>query len=163
MESIGMRLKKIREKENLNQRDFAKRVGISQGMLSGIEKGTEKFSRRTQRIVCLEFGIEENWLLAGQGPMLTPSKPPPEPIQGPDGRELTPEELELVGTYDKLIPETQKEVLKYANDRLELQELREKAGEASGGVTRPLEAPQEAKPEESTGIGPSPEKDGKTG
>jgi transcriptional regulator with XRE-family HTH domain len=138
MKDLGIRLKKIREEKGLNQRKFANEIGISQGMLSGIENGTEKFSERTQKIVCLRFGIEENWLRTGQGPMFIPPKPPPEAIQGPDGRELTSEELELVSIYDALIPETQKEVLKYANDRLELQELREKTdkeaktGEKSG-------------------------------
>jgi transcriptional regulator with XRE-family HTH domain len=128
METIGIRLKKIREKENLNQRDFAKRIGISQGMLSGIEKGTEKFSTRTQKIVCLEFGIEQKWLLDGQGPMFIPPKPSPEVIHGPGERELTPDERELIDIYDKLIPETQKEVRDYASEKLELQELREKTG-----------------------------------
>jgi transcriptional regulator with XRE-family HTH domain len=158
MKDLGIRLKKIREENDLSQRDFAKKIGISQGMLSGIENGTEKFSKRTQKIVCLEFKVEENWLLYGQGPMLTP-----ELIQGPGGRDLSPEELELVGIYDKLIPETQKEVRDYANEKLELQELRKVQKQAPGVVTKPSEAPQEAKPEESTGIGPRPEKDGDTG
>ncbi|GHV79159.1 hypothetical protein AGMMS49944_09500 [Spirochaetia bacterium] len=126
MNNIGMRLKKVREEEKLNQRDFAKKIGISQGMLSGIENGTEKFAKRTQKVVCLEFGIEEDWLLNGQGPMITPQKTPPEVPEGPDGRKMTSDELELVSTYDKLIPETQNEVLTYAKDKLELQEFREK-------------------------------------
>jgi transcriptional regulator with XRE-family HTH domain len=133
MKDLGSRLKRIREEKGLNQRKFAEEIGISQGMLSGIENGTEKFSKRTQKVVCLKFGIEDTWLLTGQGPMFTPPVPTPEAILGLDGRDLAPDERELLEIYDKLIPGTQKEVRDYANEKLELQELREKAG---GGETR---------------------------
>jgi transcriptional regulator with XRE-family HTH domain len=141
METIGIRLKKIRQKENLNQRDFAKRIGISQGMLSGIENGTEKFSSRTQKIVCFEFGIEENWLLTGQEPMFISRKAPPEAIQRTDGMGLTVEERELLEIYDKLTANTQKDIRDYLQEKLELQELRKKnsSGEASPASDFPLE------------------------
>jgi len=44
-------------------------------------------------------------------------------------QKLPPDARELLEIYDKLIPETQKEVRDYANEKLELQELREKAGQ----------------------------------
>jgi transcriptional regulator with XRE-family HTH domain len=156
MKDLGIRLKRIREEKGLNQREFAKEIGISQGMLSGIENGIEKFSERTRKIVCLRFGIENNWLLTGQGPMFTPPKPSPEAILGQGERELTPEEQELLEIYDKLTPEIQKEVRNYANEKLELQDFREKAGkeapkQAPEGTTQPLEVPQEGERQESTG------------
>jgi transcriptional regulator with XRE-family HTH domain len=150
MEGIKERLKKIRENAGLNQTEFSKRIKINQSTYSGIENGRESLTDRNRRLICLEFGIEETWLLTGQGSMVTPPKPSPKAIQGPDGRELSPEEQELIGIYDQLIPETQREVLKYANDRLELQELREQAGK---------EAPAGAEPEKSTGINSIYDKD----
>jgi transcriptional regulator with XRE-family HTH domain len=135
MKDLGIRLKKIRKECGLNQREFAKKIGISQSMLSGIENGTEKFSRRTQKIVCLEFSVEESWLMCGQGPIFTPPG-----LKVLD--ELTPTERELIQIYDKLIPETQKEVLDYANEKLELQELRKKIGEEASKHATTRHIPQ---------------------
>jgi hypothetical protein len=73
-----------------------------------------------------------------------------------------------------LLPKNQKEVRDYANEKLELQELREKTGgeapkQAPGGTTSAQEGPQGAKPVpdmrrgEIPGIGPNPKKNGETG
>jgi transcriptional regulator with XRE-family HTH domain len=128
MEKLGIRVKEARMSQKMNQRDFAEKIGISQSMLSGIEKDREILSDRNKSLICLVFGIEETWLLTGQGPMFTPPKTPPEAVQGPDGRELAPDERQLLEIYDKLIAEARREVRDYANERLELQELRERTG-----------------------------------
>ncbi|MDR1176027.1 MAG: helix-turn-helix domain-containing protein [Treponema sp.] len=145
MEKIGERLKRLRNKVGLKQGEFARRVSISQGMLSGIENGNEILSDRNMKLICLEFGVNLDWLQHGGD----------EPIF--KSQELTSGEKELLEIYDKLIPETQKEVRDYANEKLELQELREKTvgrdalKQAPGGTTSPLEAPQEGERQESIG------------
>jgi hypothetical protein len=51
-------------------------------------------------------------------------------------QELTADEKELLGVYDKLTPENQKNVHVYANERLELQSYRkdlDRAFEGGGG------------------------------
>jgi hypothetical protein len=122
-------------------------------MLSGIENGNEILSDRNIKLICLEFGADLEWLQhGGDGPIFK-------------NQELTSNERELLDIYDKLIPETQKEIREYANEKLELQGLREKAGgeaqkQAPGGTGKPSEAPQEG---ETPGIGPIPRKDGDTG
>jgi transcriptional regulator with XRE-family HTH domain len=108
METIIDRLKEIRRISGLNQTDFGKRIEIKQGTYSGIERGEEKLTERNKKLICLEFGINEEWLLNGKGEMLKSG-------------ELTHEEKELLEVFDKLEPNGKKEVQKYIDERLELQ------------------------------------------
>ncbi|RTQ87806.1 helix-turn-helix domain-containing protein [Lysinibacillus telephonicus] len=42
MESLGSRLKYLREKSNISQKDFAKKIGVSNTVLSRYESGDRK-------------------------------------------------------------------------------------------------------------------------
>jgi transcriptional regulator with XRE-family HTH domain len=143
MEGIGTRLKSLRKEIGLKQGEFARQIKMSQGMLSGIETGNEILSERNMKLICLEFGVNLDWLEGGgDGPMFK-------------SQELTSGEKELLETYDRLMTETQKEVRDYAREKLELQELREKADrevpkQSQRNTTLPYEAPQEAEGQEST-------------
>jgi transcriptional regulator with XRE-family HTH domain len=145
-EYIGKRLEILIEDLNMKSGDFAKKAEISQSLISNIIAGKNGPSKATVNLICRTYGVNKEWLLTGEGEMLIP----------PDGRleNLAPDERELLEIYDKLIPDTQKEVRDYANEKLELQELREKAGgeapkQAPGGTTLPIEALQETKGQES--------------
>jgi transcriptional regulator with XRE-family HTH domain len=120
-EHIGKRLKILIEALKMKGGDFAKKAEISQSLVSNIIAGKNGPSRATVNLICRTYSVNQEWLLTGKGEMFIP----------PDGRleKLSPDERELIGIYDKLVPETQKEVRDYANEKLELQELREKAGE----------------------------------
>jgi transcriptional regulator with XRE-family HTH domain len=108
MNELKERFIAIRKKEDINQGEFAERIGLKQGSLSEIENGKEPLSERIKKLICLEFGINEDWLLTGKGEMLQP-------------REISPEGKQLLKVFDKLEPEGKKEVKKYADERLELQ------------------------------------------
>ncbi|WP_461255787.1 helix-turn-helix domain-containing protein [Treponema sp. R80B11-R83G3] len=109
MSEIGERIKILRKETGLKQGDFAKRLEISQSLLSGIENGNEPLSDRTKKIICFEFNVNENWLLNGIGGMIR----------------VMEKHEELLAVFRKLEPEGQKEVQKYADERLELQKFRE--------------------------------------
>ena len=111
MSEIGERLKILRNKIGLKQGEFAKRLEISQGLLSGIENGNESLSVRNIKLICLEFSVNEEWLLIGKGEMFLPM-------------ELTHEGKKLLEVFDKLEPEGQKQVQEYAEERLELQNFK---------------------------------------
>jgi len=149
MTEIGDRLKEIRLKTGLKQGEFANQINISQGLLSGIENGNEALSDRNMKLICHEFGVNEDWLRnGGAGPMFR-------------SLELTSGQKELLNIYDDLIPPTQKEVLNYAKEKLELQNHRAEVNKAfklgsedktigedapeqpPGGTTSPSEPPQE--------------------
>ncbi|GFZ93729.1 transcriptional regulator [Paenibacillus marchantiophytorum] len=65
MSDIGFRIKSIRKANNLNQSQFAKTIGISQGNLSEIEMGNSNPSAETLISIRVEYKVNLNWLLAG--------------------------------------------------------------------------------------------------
>jgi transcriptional regulator with XRE-family HTH domain len=136
-EHIGRRLETLIEVLEMKGGDFAKKAEISQSLISNIIAGKNGPSKATVNLICRTYNVNKEWLLTGRGEMFIL----------PDGRleKLSPDERELLEIYDKLIPETQKEVRDYANEKLELQELRGNQKQTPGGTTRPLEAPQAAK------------------
>ncbi len=66
MNNIGERIKNLRKRKNLNQNEFSKTIGISQGALSDIEKNKSKPSVDTIIAISKHFNISTNWLLTGE-------------------------------------------------------------------------------------------------
>lgn len=69
MTLISDRIKSLRKSEQLTQKEFAKRILISQSYLSGLENGNEVPTNKLIKLICLEFGVNENWLNDGIGDM----------------------------------------------------------------------------------------------
>lgn len=69
MSVIGSRVRDLRKCEHLTQKEFAKRLLVSQSYLSGIENGNEVPTSKLIKLICHEFGVREEWLSAGQGEM----------------------------------------------------------------------------------------------
>jgi transcriptional regulator with XRE-family HTH domain len=116
METIGDRLRRLRKELKLKQGEFAHGIGLKQGSYSEIENEKEVLTQKNAEFICLKYGVNIDWLQhGGNGPIFK-------------SQELTSNEKELLEIYDKLIPETQKEVREYANEKLELQELSEAGG-----------------------------------
>ncbi|MSS64566.1 helix-turn-helix domain-containing protein [Velocimicrobium porci] len=67
--NIIERIKKLRSKEffNLNQNEFANRIGISRSNLANIETGKVKLTDRVAKDICKEFKINYLWLMEGEG------------------------------------------------------------------------------------------------
>ena len=65
MNDIGHRIKNIRKENNLNQVQFAKSIGISQGNLSEIELGNSNPSAETLISTRRQYNVNLNWLLTG--------------------------------------------------------------------------------------------------
>lgn len=69
MTLISDRIKLLRKSEQLTQKEFAKRLLISQSYLSGLENGNEVPTNKLIKLICLEFGVNETWLNEGSGDM----------------------------------------------------------------------------------------------
>lgn len=67
MNEIGYRIKCIRKQNNLNQSEFVKKIGISQGNLSEIEMGNSNPSAETLLSIKRNYIVNLNWLLIGDG------------------------------------------------------------------------------------------------
>jgi transcriptional regulator with XRE-family HTH domain len=76
MNGIKERIKEIRTKLNISQRDFSQRIFISQTLLGDIELGNRTVTDRTIQLISTEFNINKNWILTGRGDMFT--APPPD-------------------------------------------------------------------------------------
>jgi len=73
---VRERIREVRETLKVSQRDFAKRIFISQTLLGDIEIGNRKVNDRTIQLIATEFKVGKEWLLIGKGDMFT--SPPPD-------------------------------------------------------------------------------------
>jgi transcriptional regulator with XRE-family HTH domain len=63
---VGRRVRELRGFD-ITQEAFARRIGISQGFLSSIERGEKEASAEILLRISREFGKPLEWLLTGEG------------------------------------------------------------------------------------------------
>jgi transcriptional regulator with XRE-family HTH domain len=63
------RLKLLRKTLKLNQTEFAKRLGITFSAISLMELGKTNITDQNVKLLCLTFGVSEQWLRTGEGEM----------------------------------------------------------------------------------------------
>lgn len=66
---MNKRIIEIRKEIGKTQREFAQLIGIKQPTMSAIENGTLPLTDRNIIRICQEFGVSEEWLRTGTGPM----------------------------------------------------------------------------------------------
>ena len=59
------RIKLIRKTLGISQRDFGKKIGISDTALSKLESGERNPSEQTLKSICREFNVDYFWLTEG--------------------------------------------------------------------------------------------------
>lgn len=69
METINERISCVVSQSKLTKTAFAKRINVSQAMVSMLCSGTTSPSDRTIADICREFRINEKWLRTGEGDM----------------------------------------------------------------------------------------------
>lgn len=109
--SLGVRLKKCRKSLNLTQDEFGKKLSVTHGFISRIEKNNSAMGAEFLYKLNLQFNVNINWLLAGDGPMFlnaerpvtaaTPQSNPdgadkPDSAQTDESPQLTPEEVQAL-------------------------------------------------------------------
>jgi transcriptional regulator with XRE-family HTH domain len=99
------RLTKIRKALQMNQEEFAERLGMTGRALSMIEVGTNLLTEKNIKFICMTFNVSELWLRTGEGEMFTAS----------------PYDREFFEIYQGLMPETQQALLNLARQLLEIQ------------------------------------------
>ena len=72
--SINQRIKKLREKLELNQREFSKLLSLSGGYIAGIEVNLRNVNDRLVKLIISQFGVNEDWLRFGKGEIFTKKK-----------------------------------------------------------------------------------------
>ena len=71
--NIKDRIKAIRLNNSLTQQAFAESIGVSQGYLSELEKGTKTPSETCLIAISYCYEINMDWLLSGKGDITSPS------------------------------------------------------------------------------------------
>lgn len=67
--SINDRIREVRNALSLTQNDFGKKLAIAQSYLTNIETGKREATEKIQKLVCLQFNVNEEWLQTGEGEM----------------------------------------------------------------------------------------------
>ena len=70
------RIKVIRAKLTLSQKEFGKRIYVSQSLLTEIEVGHRKINARMIQLIVSQYNVNKEWLLTGKGEMF--AAPPPD-------------------------------------------------------------------------------------
>lgn len=66
IQTIGRRIRTIRNMNKINQVDFSNRIGISQATLSELEQDKYKPSIETILSIVSEFAVDIEWILVGE-------------------------------------------------------------------------------------------------
>ena len=99
------KIRQIRYALGMSQKEFAKRLGLTQTTLSMIEGGKSVIVEKNIKLICATFNISEHWLRTGQGEMFLAS----------------PYEKEFGDIFSKLTPDTQDCLLAIARELLAVQ------------------------------------------
>jgi transcriptional regulator with XRE-family HTH domain len=75
MNALNERIKKLRLTLEISQRQFAKQIFISQGLLAEIELGHRRVNSRIVHLISSQFKVNVNWLQKGEGEMFFDTPP----------------------------------------------------------------------------------------
>lgn len=113
--SMQERLRAARKALKLNQTDFAKAIGMSQGGYAQIESGANPLSERIIKLVCGIHNINEEYLLHGTGEMFIDHAP--DIVERmTEEFSLDEQEKRLVMTFLQLPPDTRKQIIRLMDD-----------------------------------------------
>ena len=109
------RIKEVRAETNLTMEEFGKRIGVTRATISRIESGKITVTGQVHRSICREFGVNEDWLLTGEGEMFVHA-PSSDVGALAEKYRLTPEAQVMIERFIQLSPEIQKGILDYILD-----------------------------------------------
>ena len=73
--TIGERIKEIRVSQGLNQGEFAEAIGLKRSAISAMETSLRGTTPQTIQSICRMYGVNEEWLRNGTGPMYLELEP----------------------------------------------------------------------------------------
>ncbi len=99
---IHKRIIEVRKHSGLNQADFAKKLNLTQSLISRLESGKTPIIEQNIKLISLTFGVREEWLRSGEGEM--------------ENNEalLSDYEKRLLGLFGALSPRARKMLIEYA-------------------------------------------------
>lgn len=111
-QKMKQRLKVLRKRLGLTQRDLAECSGVSIQYIKKLETETRKASDKIVRAICQPFNVSEEWLKTGSGRFLVDSAAPPPPSLALLKKELA------VALFESLDDEKKDIVIKEIKERV---------------------------------------------
>jgi transcriptional regulator with XRE-family HTH domain len=99
-EETGQRLKYFRNTQNITISELSAKTGLSKGMISETETGKNKPSPNLMLALLNIYGLNLNWLLTGEGEILSKKCEGGLPSQKKDYGELNDEIHELLWHFE---------------------------------------------------------------
>ncbi|MCL2380476.1 MAG: helix-turn-helix domain-containing protein [Treponema sp.] len=100
------RLKDLRKHLNLTQSEFGKKIGMSDVAISYMESGRTAINNQNVNLICLTFGVNEDWFRFGIGEMIN------------EDAQYSEDEKRLFHLSRKLSPKAMKMLIDYAKKLL---------------------------------------------
>lgn len=66
---ISDRVKELRKKLDLTQREFGEHIGVSNDVVKNLEYNRVAPTDLIINVICAKFGVDEHWLRTGEGEM----------------------------------------------------------------------------------------------
>jgi transcriptional regulator with XRE-family HTH domain len=104
--SVNRRVKEVRLALNLTQAEFREKILHSHGHYAEIELCHRPVNKRTISLICTRYGVSEQYLTRGEGPMFD--------------RRADYREDEAAGLFRKLPPEFQEYILRFMQEMIDL-------------------------------------------
>jgi transcriptional regulator with XRE-family HTH domain len=105
--TVNERIRQIRQTLNMTQTDFSKTIYVSSGYTAEIENGHRAANDRIIHLICLTFGVNEQWLKTGDGKMFSTA-----PVERKE---------RILSLFDKLNPKFQEYALIVIDQLIKLQ------------------------------------------
>lgn len=108
--TINERFRKLRDSLGLSQAKFGDSINVSRGAINAIEQNRSNVHGAILKAICLEYHVNESWLVDGTGEMFID-------CAAPSPRQLL--EDYLLEKYKELPPAAQKEIYNFAKKIIE--------------------------------------------
>ena len=114
---IYERMKLLRKELGMNQADFAAPLGLKQSTIGNYESGSRGVSDATILAICREYGVSEQWIRTGEGPVFMEAGTfsLDEFARQHNATEL---ELNILKAYFELDPGLRNDLVQHFKDRL---------------------------------------------
>lgn len=103
---MNNRIRELRKALDLNQKEFAEKIGLKQNTISYMESNGSKITEQNIKTICSQFSVNENWLRTGNGKMFI---------------ENEKKQKEFFDIFDELSPILQDYLIKTARNLLDTQ------------------------------------------
>lgn len=114
---MNERIRMLREDKEMTRAAFGQRLGVSGDVINNLERGRVEIKDHIVKLICAEYGVNEEWLRDGKEPMYTE----PETFNLDEfarARGASDLELKVVKAYFELDPDIRKMLIEHFKTEL---------------------------------------------